>query len=261
LSLLSVSGLGIGFGGIRAVDDVSFDVEEGQIVSIIGPNGAGKTTLFNIISGLYMPDAGTVMLGDGDVTGMRPDRLAARGLSRTFQNLQIFSQMTVLENVMTGCHLRHRGPIVADLLRLPSSRAHDRASTAVARELLDRIGLADKANLVAGSLSYGQLKRLEIARALATEPRLILLDEPAAGCNRVETAEIDELIARLAADRIAVLLVEHDMKLVMNISNRVVVLDRGMKIADGTPSEVARNPDVIAAYLGKTSDDGETVEP
>ena len=161
---------------------------------------------------------------------------------------------------MTGCLLRHRGSILADLLRLPSSRAHDGASAAVARHLLDRIGLGDKAGLVAGGLSYGQLKRLEIARALATEPRLILLDEPAAGCNRVETAEIDELIVRLAADGIAVLLVEHDMKLVMNISNRVVVLDRGMKIADGAPGDVARDPDVIAASLGKTSEGGEVIE-
>ncbi len=195
MSLLEVRDLGIGFGGIRAVDLVSFTVEEGEIVSIIGPNGAGKTTLFNMISGLYRPDQGSVEMGGKSVTAMAPHRLAARGLSRTFQNLQIFPQLTVVENVMTGRHLAERSALFADLLSLPSSRRKGRETETLACHLLDKVGFGALAEHEASSLSYGGLKRLEIARALAAQPKLLLLDEPAAGCNAVETEEIDALIA------------------------------------------------------------------
>ncbi|MBA3038495.1 MAG: ABC transporter ATP-binding protein [Alphaproteobacteria bacterium] len=250
MSLLSVEGLGIAFGGLKAVDDVSFSVNPGEIVSVIGPNGAGKTTLFNMISGVYMPKSGKVRLNGEEVTGFSPHLLARRGMSRTFQNLQIFQNMTVLENAIAGFHLREKGSVFADLLGLPASRRRSREAQAGARELLARVGLANAAELEAGNLSYGALKRLEIARALALDTKVLLLDEPAAGCNAVETEEIDHLIAEVAASGVAILLVEHDMKMVMRISNHIVVLDHGVKIAEGDPAAVARNPDVIAAYLG-----------
>ncbi|MGD9862572.1 MAG: ABC transporter ATP-binding protein [Pseudodonghicola sp.] len=249
-ALLAVEGLGIAFGGVKAVDGVSFALRPGEIVSVIGPNGAGKTTLFNMISGVYRPGAGRVLLDGKDVTGLSPHLLARRGMSRTFQNLQIFQSMTVLDNAIAGYHLQERGPVLADLFALPSSRRRARAAEAGARRLLERVGLDRVAEREAGGLSYGSLKRLEIARALALDPKVLLLDEPAAGCNAVETEEIDRLIAEVAASGVAILLVEHDMKMVMRISNHIVVLDHGEKIAEGEPAAVSRNPAVIAAYLG-----------
>lgn len=250
MTLLSIEGLGISFGGLKAVSDVSFGVKPGEVVSVIGPNGAGKTTLFNMISGVYLPGSGKVMLNGEDVTAMPPHLLARRGMCRTFQNLQVFQSMTVLENTIAGYHLQESGSVLADILNLPAARRRAKQAEAGARELLGRVGLERAAEREAGSLSYGSLKRLEIARAMALNPRVLLLDEPAAGCNAVETEEIDRLIAEIAASGVAILLVEHDMKLVMRISNHIVVLDHGEKIAEGDPASVSRNPAVIAAYLG-----------
>jgi branched-chain amino acid transport system ATP-binding protein len=248
--LLTAEGIGISFGGLRALDGVGFAARAGEVLAIIGPNGAGKTTLFNIVSGLYRATSGRIALDGQDVTEAPPHALAARGLSRTFQNLQVFFRMTALENVMAGRHLREGSSLYADLLRLPASRRANAAARDEAMALLAEVGLEAQATVPAGSLPYGALKRLEIARALATKPRVLLLDEPAAGCNPVETEEIDHLIAQCAARGIAVVLIEHDMKLVMRISRHVVVLNQGRLLAEGTPAEVRANPEVVAAYLG-----------
>ena len=248
--LLSVSEIGIAFGGVRAVDNVSFTARAGEVFSIIGPNGAGKTTLFNLVSGVYTPMRGRVTLDGVDVTGMAPHRLAAMGLSRTFQNLQVFFRMTARENVMVGRHLREKRGLLAHLLALPSTGRQNRESAEVADALLARVGLAAQADIPAANLSYGALKRLEIARALAAEPKALLLDEPAAGCNPVETEEIEKLIRKIADDGVAVVLVEHDMKLVMRISDRILVLDQGRVLAEGSATEIRSNPKVIEAYLG-----------
>lgn len=251
MTILKATEIGISFGGVKAIDGVSLSVAEGQIFSIIGPNGAGKTTLFNVISGLYRADKGNIFLGGNDVTGLAPENLAARGLSRTFQNLQIFQRMTAVENVMVGRHLRERCHLFADLFRLPSVTRQNAATREAALALLDDVGLHDSADVLAGSLSYGACKRLEIARALAAEPEVLLLDEPAAGCNAVETEEVEALIRKVATKGIAVVLVEHDMKLVMNISDRILVLNRGKPLIEGTPHEVRNDPAVLEAYLGK----------
>ena len=249
--ILAVKDIGISFGALKAIDGVSFSVNEGQILSVIGPNGAGKTTLFNVISGVYVASQGQVELSGEDVTTLAPDALAARGMSRTFQNLQIFQRMTAAQNVMVGRHLKERRNLVADLLRLRSVNRQNLETRAAALQFLEDVGLGDKADILAGDLSYGGCKRLEIARALATEPRVLLLDEPAAGCNAVETEEIDRLICRVAERGVAVVLVEHDMKLVMKISHRILVLNRGKFLTEGTPAEVRENPAVHEAYLGK----------
>jgi len=241
----------ISFGGVRALDGISFAARAGEVFSIIGPNGAGKTTLFNIVSGLYRPERGRIFLEGEDVTAFPPHRLAARGLCRTFQNLQIFFRMTAIENVMVGRHVHEQRGLVPALLRLPSVLRQNRATRARAHELLAFVGLATRADDPAAALPYGALKRLEIARALAAEPRVLLLDEPAAGCNAVETEEIDRLIAAIAERGTAVVLVEHDMKLVMRVSNRILVLNHGRMLAEGSPAEVRANPEVVAAYLGR----------
>jgi branched-chain amino acid transport system ATP-binding protein len=248
--ILEADRLSITFGGVRALDGVSIAIESGQVFSIIGPNGSGKTTLFNLVSGIYTPNDGSIRFAGEMVTGLPPDQLARRGLSRTFQNLQIFSRMSVLENAMVGRHRHERTGILADLLHLPSVARQNEATREAAHNALARVGLADAGKRPAGSLAYGALKRLEIARALASDPKLLLLDEPAAGCNPVETQEIDYVIRSIVKDGITVVLVEHDMRLVMNISDRIHVLANGRTLTEGTPEQVRSNTAVIQAYLG-----------
>lgn len=250
MMILEADLLSITFGGVRAIDGVSIAVESGQVFSIIGPNGSGKTTLFNLVSGIYVPNDGSVRLASETVTGLAPDQLARRGLSRTFQNLQIFSRMSVLENVMVGRHRHERTGVLADLLHWPSVARQNQTTREAARVALARVGLVDAADRLAGSLDYGALKRLEIARALASEPTVLLLDEPAAGCNPVETQEIDHVIRSIVKGGITVVLVEHDMRLVMSISDRVHVLASGRTLTEGTPEQVRSDPAVIEAYLG-----------
>jgi branched-chain amino acid transport system ATP-binding protein len=248
--ILEADQLSITFGGVRAVDEVSLAVSAGMVFSIIGPNGAGKTTLFNLFSGLYVPHAGNVRLAGADVTGLRPDRLARRGLARTFQNLQVFFRMTALENVMVGRHRHETTGVVSDLLHLPSVARQNRASRAAAHAALARVGLDHWAEQQAGALPYGALKRLEIARALASEPKVLLLDEPAAGCNPVETQELAPMIRAIVKEGVTVVLVEHDMRLVMEVSDRIHVLAQGRTLAEGSAAEVRASPVVIEAYLG-----------
>lgn len=249
-SILEVSSVSIAFGGVKAVNDVTVAVPTGKVFSIIGPNGAGKTTLFNMISGVYTPQGGSIRLNGKDVTGMRPDALAREGLSRTFQNLQVFMQMSAVENVMVGRHMHERSRMVSQLFNLPGALRENRASHERSRELLNFVGLDSYADRSASAMPYGALKKLELARALATEPKMILLDEPAAGCNPAETIEVEKLVRKIASSGVTVLLVEHDMKLVMRISDRIHVLDGGQSICEGTASEVQRNERVISAYLG-----------
>ncbi len=250
MTILQIDRLSITFGGVRAIDGVSVAIDAGQVFSIIGPNGSGKTTLFNLVSGIYTPNDGSIRLAGETVTGLAPEQLARRGLSRTFQNLQTFFRMSVLENVMVGRHRHERTGIIADLLHAPSVKRQNEATRQASRAALARVGLADVADRSAGSLAYGALKRLEIARALASEPTVLLLDEPAAGCNPIETQDIDRVIRSIVKEGITVVLVEHDMRLVMNISDRVHVLASGRTLTEGTPDQVRSNPAVIEAYLG-----------
>ena len=248
--MLHIQNLFKSFGGVHAVQDVSFRVKQGSIHSVIGPNGAGKTTLFNLVTGVYTPTAGQILFGGENVAGMPPDALARRGMSRTFQNLQVCMNMTALDNVMVGSHLRLNQNLFASMLRLPSVRRADAACRDEAAELMKFVGVGKHLDAAANQMSYGALKRLEIARALAAKPKILLLDEPAAGLNHTETGEIEELIRKVAQSGVTVVLVEHDMKLVMNLSDHILVLDYGKTLAEGTAAEVRANPDVIAAYLG-----------
>lgn len=246
--MLSVKTLSRSFGGVAAVSDVSFDVQMGHVHSVIGPNGAGKTTLFNLISGVYEPSSGVISMNGQDISGCAPEQLAQRGMSRTFQNLQICMNMTAIENVMLGAHLRQSKSLWAGILGM--TRSADRAMFTEAESLMDYVGVGDFRKAHATEMSFGVLKRLEIARALASKPQLLLLDEPAAGLNDSETHAMTGLIRRIAEGGTTVLLVEHDMKMVMGISDHIVVLDQGRKLAEGDAATISQHPDVIAAYLG-----------
>ncbi|HLO64056.1 MAG TPA: ABC transporter ATP-binding protein [Azonexus sp.] len=250
MSMLQVKDISIHFGGVKAVQNVSFNIDAGIVYSVIGPNGAGKTTLFNLITGVYKPTTGEIQLDGEAIHGKSPNELATRGVARTFQNLQICLNMSAIENVMVGAHLRLDRNLVKAALRFPNLKKRDAELKKEAAELMDFVGLGQYVEARADAMSYGALKRLEIARALAMKPRLIFLDEPAAGLNPKETIEVDHLVRKIADSGVTVVLVEHDMKMVMNLSDRILVLDYGKKLAEGTGEEIRKNPDVIAAYLG-----------
>ncbi|MBI4321143.1 MAG: ABC transporter ATP-binding protein [Chloroflexi bacterium] len=248
--MLEVDKLNVFFGGLRAVSDVSFGVKRGQIKAIIGPNGAGKTTVFNAITGVYRPSAGTVKFKGADVTGFKTTAIVERGLARTFQIVRLFQELTVLENVMVGLHRRGRAGLFDSMLHLPRVRAEERSFRESSWQKLAFVGLTGMANELAGALPFGQQRLLEIARCLASGPDLLLVDEPAAGLNDAETLRLATLLRRIRDAGITILLVEHNMELVMSVSDEIVVLNYGEKIAEGPPIQIQSNPDVIQAYLG-----------
>lgn len=253
--VLKINNITKNFGGISALTDVSFSIQEGEIYGLIGPNGAGKTTMFNMITNMFPPTSGEITFLDEKITGFKPHKITNKGICRTFQNIRLFSQMSVLENVLVGGHTRIKSGVFSGVLRTKGQRAEEERLRVTAKEILELVGLLEFEDAIAENLAYGQQRRLEIARALASNPKLLLLDEPAAGMNDTETADLYHLIKKVQERGITTLLIEHDMPLVMRLCDRITVLNFGKKLAEGTPDEIQNNQAVIEAYLGSEGDD------